>query len=280
MKRVMIGLAVWMLAAGTARAQQRPLATEDPETLTTGLMLIEAGFDHLRDIYYPLSGLQGNLTRFPTIGVSVGIGPIAEVQIDGGLFNRLSITSRKTAPLSSSLDFTGDTTTDVEDIVVATKIKVLSESASRPAIGLRLATKLPNASNESGLGKDTTDFFGYVLVGKTVRSVRIVTNVGLGILGDPIVPNRQDDIYAFGASVARAVREGVELVGEVDVRANFHDSDTPNGNESRGRMVFGGRITKGTVRVDSGLVIGMTSRDPSFGITAGVTWVFTAFRIP
>ena len=81
---------------------------------------------------------------------------------------------------------TGDTTGDVEDIVIGTKVRLVSEGMRRPAFGFRFATKLPNASNESGLGLDTTDFFASVLAGKTVRSVRIVGNVGLGILGDPV----------------------------------------------------------------------------------------------
>ena len=70
-----------------------------------------------------------------------------------------------------------------EDIVVATKIRMVGEGVARPAFGVRFATKLPNASNESGLGLDTADVHASVLVAKTVQSVRTVGNVGLGILG-------------------------------------------------------------------------------------------------
>jgi len=45
-------------------------------------------------------------------------------------------------------------------------------------------------------------------------------------------------------------------------------------------MRLGGRITRGPVRVDGGIIIGMTSRDPSFGFTTGLTWVFRGFRVP
>src|SRR5436305_1224918 len=75
-------------------------------------------------------------------------------------------------------------THDVEDITIATKIRVLTETASRPALGLRFATKLPNASNESGLGLDTTDFYATLLGAKTVESIRVVGNIGAGILAD------------------------------------------------------------------------------------------------
>jgi hypothetical protein len=58
-------MAVWMATVAAAQAQQRPLVTEDPETIGAGLILIEGGLDSFRDVFYPLSGLEGNLFRFP-----------------------------------------------------------------------------------------------------------------------------------------------------------------------------------------------------------------------
>jgi hypothetical protein len=280
MKRVFAIAFVLAFWAASAQAQQRPLLTEDPETIGAGLVLLEGGVDNQREVFYPASGLQGNLLRLPTLGVSFGISSIAELQIDGGLYNRLSITSREDAPLSNQLDFTGNSTHAVEDIVVATKIRVLSETASRPAFGIRLATKLPNASNESGLGLDTTDFYVAGLVGKTVQSIRFVGNLGLGILGDPVRGDRQNDVLTFGASVARAVRQGLEIVGEINGRLDTRSGAAPVGTESRGAMRIGGRFTRSTVRADAGLIFGMTSKDPSIGVTAGLTWVFKGFTIP
>jgi hypothetical protein len=280
MKRVCVMAIVLCAWTAAAEAQQRPLVTEDPETIGAGLVLLEGGIDEQRDVFYPASGLQGNLFRFPTLGVSFGISSIAELQIDGGLYNRLSVTSREDAPLANQLDFSGERTHDVEDIVVATKIRLLSETASRPAFGIRLATKLPNASNESGLGLDTTDFYVSGLFGKTVQSIRFVGNVGLGILGDPVRGDRQNDVLTFGASVARAVRQGLEVVGEINGRVDTRNGDAPIGTESRGAMRLGGRFTRSTVRVDAGLIFGMTSRDPGIGVTAGATWVFKGFTIP
>ena len=148
-------------AAGAAAAQQRPLVTEDPETIGAGRVLLEAGLDYGRGVEYPVSGLTGHLLRVPLIGVSVGISSIAELQFDGGLYNRLTITERDpAAPLASMVTATGDSTSSVEDLVIATKVRVLSEREGRPAFGLRFATKLPNASNESGIGLDTMDFTG------------------------------------------------------------------------------------------------------------------------
>jgi hypothetical protein len=151
-----------LIAVALARpsaAQQRPLVTEDPEPIGAGRVLVEGGIDVAHNQEYPVSGLKGNLWRLPTIGISVGLSSIAELQIDGGLHDQLTITERNpAAPLAGLLTVTGTSTHDVEDIVVATKIRLLQETAGRPAVGIRFATKLPNASNESGLGLDTTDF--------------------------------------------------------------------------------------------------------------------------
>ena len=279
-RRLAAGATAVLLFAGTAAAQQRPLKTEDPETIGAGRLLIEAGVDVERDVFYPVSGLDGNRVSIPTFGLSIGLSSIAEIQIDGGLYQRLSVTDRVPAPLSSVLDFSGDRTTDVEDFVVATKIRLFTEAASRPAMGLRLATQLPNASNESGLGHDVTNFFASLLVAKTVQSVRIVGNGGIAILGDPTsaVPE-QNDLLTYGVSIARALTSSAEAVGELEGRLNAADVPDP-GAESRATVRLGGRYTRGPVRVDAAILIGLTAADPQVGATAGFTWVLNAFRVP
>jgi hypothetical protein len=273
-------LLFFLLPPGQAFAQQRPLVTEDPETVGAGRLLVEGGLDYTREAVFPASGLEGNLLRVPLIGISVGVSSIAEIQLDGGLFNRLNITKRTPAPLSHFLTVSGDSTSDVEDLVVATKIRMVPEGEARPGFGIRFATKLPNASNESGLGLDTTDFYASLLAAKTVESVRIVGNIGTGILGDPTRGDRQNDVLTYGLSFARAISSGGEVVGEVNGRVNTRDGVPPPGTESRSMLRVGGRYTTGTVRVDGALLFGLTSDDPGFGVTGGMTYVFNAFRVP
>jgi hypothetical protein len=272
--------AAWLALAPLAFAQQRPLVTEDPETIGAGLMLAEAGLDYSWDMVYPASGLTGNLLRVPTVGLSLGISSIAEIQIDTGLYNRLSVTQRIDAPLSDMLNVSGDTTSDFENIVVGTKVRLVAEGPRRPAIGLRFATQLPTASNESGLGLDTMDFHFSLLVGKTVQSVRVVGNVGAAILSDPTRGDRQNDVLIYGVSFARALTQAAEIVGEVNGRLHTAAYDPPPGTETRAVMRIGARYTVGPGRVDGGILLGMTSRDPSFGVMAGFTYVFNAFRVP
>jgi hypothetical protein len=216
----------------------------------------------------------------PTIGLSFGLSSIAEFQIDGGLNQRLSITARKLgAPLASLVTATGSTTRSFEDVFIGTKIRVLPEGTSRPAIGLRFTTKLPNASNESGLGTDSMDFYGSLLGAKTVQSIRIVANVGAGILSDPIQGNRQNDVLTYGVSFARAMTTEAEVVGELNGRLSTRSDPFP-GTESRGLLKLGGRYTRGSVRLDAGIFFGLTTIDPTFGFTTGFTYVFNAFKVP
>src|SRR4051812_3829487 len=105
MIRRFIGALVMLGFALPAVAQQRPLQTEDPETIGAGRVLIESGMDYQRDVPFPLSGLRGNLFVVPPIGISIGVSSIAEIQVDGGLYQKLTITDRDPkAPLAHLLD--------------------------------------------------------------------------------------------------------------------------------------------------------------------------------
>lgn len=279
--RMLCSVLAFSGVAGSAFAQQRPLVTEDPEPIGAGRVLIESGLDLAHDYQNPVSGLKGNLLSVPTIGISVGLSSIAELQIDGGVYNRLNIGSRNpNAPLASLLTATGDSTHDVSNAVVATKIRILAETSSRPALGIRFATKLPNASNEKGVDLDTTDFSGAILLAKTVQSIRVVGNVGGGILSDPSLGHRQNDVLLYGLSIARAVTQEIELVSELNGRKSMRSGDAFPGTESRGVLRFGGRYTRGPVRLDAGAFFGLTTLDPTIGFTTGFTFVFNAFTIP
>jgi hypothetical protein len=281
MIRSLIPALVLALFPIAAAAQQRPLVTEDPETIGAGRVLIEGGIDYGSGYEYPASGLEGNLLRFPLLGVSVGISSIAELQVDGGLYNRLTITGRDPlAPLASMVTVTGDRTSSIEDVVIGTKIRLVPEGVTAPSFGVRFATRLPNASNESGIGLDTTDFFLSILGAKTIESVRVVGNLGLGILGNPIRGDSQNDVLTYGLSLARALTPSTEVVGEVNGHVDVSEGPPPPGTESRSILRFGARYTIGGWRADGAILFGLASRDPNLGVAAGFTYVFDAFTLP
>jgi hypothetical protein len=270
-----------LLTASPAFAQQRPLVTEDPEPIGAGRILIEGGMDLAKDAQYPVSGLKGTLLRLPTLGFSFGISSIAELQIDGSIRDVLSINSRNpNAPLASEITEPGDTTHDFGDSVVGIKVRMMAETPQMPAVAIRFATKLPNASNESGLGLDTTDFFASILGAKTVQSIRIVGNIGVGLLSDPTNGHRQNDVLTYGGSFARALTGSAEIVGELNGRVSVRSGEAFPGTETRGFMRFGARYTTGALRLDGGVFLGLTTVDPTIGFTAGFTYVFDAFKVP
>ena len=278
--RMLSAVFVLLMFAGPASGQQRPLVTEDPEPIGAGRVLIEGGLDLQRDYQNPVSGLKGTLVSLPTIGISFGLSSIAELQIDGGIYNNLSISSRNpNAPNAGLLTVTGDSVHDVSNTVLATKIRLLPETASRPAVGIRFATKLGNASNEKGIDLDSTDVSGAVLVAKTMQSIRVVGNIGAAILSNPTSGIGHNDVLIYGLSFARAVTQEAELVGELNGRVSTRINAFP-GTESRGILKIGGRYTHGAVRFDAGVFFGLTTIDPTIGFTAGFTYVFDAFKIP
>ena len=279
--RVRVCVAVFVAIAGVvpAFAQQRPIVTEDPETIGAGRVLLEGGIAFASGAQIPIYGLQGDIWHVPSLGVSIGLSSIAEFQVDSG-FSRMHVTRRGQGPLATVLDFEGAHTSSVEDLILATKIRIVPEGTRRPSFGFRLATKLPNARNESGLGSDMTDVSFALLVGKTVRAVRVVGNIGVAIIGDPTQQAVQYDPTIFGLSLARAVAPGFDVVTEIEGRWQSYKVTPQPAAENRAAVRGGLRFTRGGVRVDAGLSAGFGDIEPGVGFTTGVTWVLDAFRIP
>jgi Putative MetA-pathway of phenol degradation len=257
-------------------AQQRPLITEDPEVIGAGRVLFEAGVETGSDAEYRLSGLKGDQVVLP-IGVSFGLGPIVELQFDSG-YTWLDIAERTPAPLAKAVPSDLTHTSDVVDVTVATKVRIVPEQRSRPSIGVRFATRLPNASNESGLGIDTSSFFATLLIGKTVGSVRVAANAGLAIIGNPVDATSQSDQFVGGVSVIRALTKTIDVAGEVGGRADLSSQGTPPGTEPVAAARGAVRFTRGRLRLDAGVIFGITDVSPDYGATVGVTIVGQAFK--
>jgi hypothetical protein len=274
-------LGVVLVGATTAAAQARPAVTQDPETVGAGMMLVDVGIEHSRGAVFPPSGLHGNLTEFGAFDMSFGISSIAEVQLDGGVRDELWITSRDpSAPLASRVTATGTRTGDVHDGVIGTKVRFLPERAIRPSLAIRFTTRLPNSKHDSGLGMDTMDFNFSLLAGKTMGSLRLVGNFGWSILEDPVHDGIQNDVITYGATVTRAMTPHLGVAVDVSGRANTRNGTPPIGTESRAMLRAGPRLTRGSIRYDGLLLVGLTSHDPDWGVGGGVTCLFRAFAVP
>jgi hypothetical protein len=276
-KRILSTAAVCLVLPITGYAQQRPLVTEDPETIGADRILFEGGIELDDDQSNDAYGVMGDISHLGTFGVSVGVGSNAEIQVDGGLIQRLDISERTLgAPLFATLPLApGEQSSGFADLVVGTKIRVASETEARPAFGVRFGAKLPIAEPEKGIGLGTTDFFVSALIAKTVQSVRTVGNVSLFVMSNPETAQETATALGFGVSIARAMTNAFEVVGEINGRLTTFEDIVPAGLESRGVFRLAGRYTYSMLRLDVGFLAGVTSRDPSFGISAGATYVMT-----
>jgi hypothetical protein len=265
------------LVPAPADAQEQPLLTQDPATIGTGNILLRGEVSYSSDAFFPLSGLTGNLWQLPVFGIDVGIGPIADLQLSGGPYDRLSITRRAAAPFSGDLVVTGNSTYDVDDLSIGTKITLVPEGVERPALAFRFSVRLPNSKHTSGLGQDTTDFSASVLPGKTMGPLRAFGNIGFAILSEPANGPKQNDVVTYGAAASLKFARHLELVGEVNGRWSVRNGVAPIGTESRSRAQVGGAYTRGHLRYDAAMFFGLTPIDPSIGVSAGLSVLFHAF---
>ena len=263
-----------LLVSGPAVAQQRPLETQDPDPIGEGKILVEMGGMYLREQSFPVSGLRGHYTNAPSLGLRFGVGGVAELQVTHISYQHLTVTERFDAPRDHVLMFDGNSTSSFDDLVVGAKIRLLGERSNRPSLGMHFSTRVPNASDESGLGKDTMDFRNSVLVGKTMGPVRTVLNVGLGILGDPTNGVRQNDVLLYGLSVVGRVADSLEVVAEVNGHRNTSSGKVPPGTDSTAFARGGLRYLRGNVRIDGAIVWGLYELDATIGGTIGISFLF------
>jgi hypothetical protein len=250
--------AIVSLGASSLHAQQRPLLTEDARLIPSGSVELETGFTYEDQAVYTVSGLEGTHIALMPSGVHFGLGDRAEFQITGTIQDYL-----KPADNTWHNDF--------GDISLSTKMKIASESGKVPIISFRPTVVLPNANQASGLGLNTTRFFASVLMGKTIKKSFLYGNVGLGIMDDATIAGEQNDVLTYGVAAIVPLGAHFKWVGEVNGLKNPRKRGPAPGSESRSQVRTGLQIDAAGFRWDVGALAGLTSFDPNWGITFGLT---------
>jgi hypothetical protein len=266
-------LAACLAAPWTAYGQQYPLNTDDAELLKTGRVRAEFGIEFLQQQRYSLSGLQGDLTRFGVSRILVGAGEYAEFQISGVMQDVLSVSSRTQPYIPPT--FSGNSTSDFGDLVLGTKFKFFSEQARRPSMAFKFAVELPNAKHDSGLGTDETEFYSSLLFKKHFGGCQILANLGLAILGSPVLEGRQTDPFTYGIAAIVPMHPGINLVAEINGRQG---PPARVGNENKSQVRAGIQLWTGGIRWDLAAIAGLMHFDPKSGVAVGVTYEFQAFQ--
>ncbi|HUF90685.1 MAG TPA: hypothetical protein VMR66_11975 [Gemmatimonadota bacterium] len=266
--------AAGLRAQAPPHAAQRPLVTVDPALAASGWAAIETGTSFFHDREIPAAGLRGDVLRVPDLTLRLSVGRRVEIRVDTG-YEVLLVRERREGPLSAQLDYDGESSSDIRDPVVSTLVRLREESTGGPALGFRIATRLPVASNESGLGLDTTDFFASLLAAKNAGPYRWVANLGLGILGVPTAETSQNDVVTYGLSLSRRVGERVALVAGVDGHVDPSGQVHP-GTEDTAVLRFGTRMGNAASTIDAAILLGLAEVDSPVAFTVGLT---RAFRV-
>lgn len=275
MTRLVYILTLLMCSVITAAAQQRPLITEDVDIIPPGSIRIEAGIDFMQGAKYPVSGIKGDLTRVGVIGVSFGMSPNVEFQIEGVAQNYVSINSRGPSAIPLSIAPGANSTNDIGDFKLSAKFKLRNETRRGPSLGFRFGVELPNSDEARAIGLNQTNAFGSILIGKKFgHDGRLNTfgNLGVAILTAPTVLFTQNDLLTYGVAGIFRVNKQFAIAGEVNGRANTRPGNGPLGTESQAEARLGMQIRASGLRFDFAGIKGLTSFSPNSGFTVGVTY--------
>lgn len=286
MRRILIGLALMLVAVIGTSAQQRPLLTDDVDITVPGSLDIAVGVDFFQDAKFPLSGIRGDLTRVGDIRIRTGLAPNVEIQMEGALQNYVAINSQTTPPPIPPA-FNVNSTNDFDDFTVSTKIKLRAEGRLMPAVGLKFGFQMPNSNETRGIGTNQINIFTKLLlqkkfgsmVGRTPR-FNAMGNLGLGIMTAPLQRFTQNDVFLYGLAGIFRATDHVNIVSEVNGRMNTRSGDAPLGTESIGQFRIGTQIRTSGLRFDTAAAFGLTRFSPRTGITFGVTYITPSIFTP
>ena len=277
MKRLLIGLSLLCATSITSSAQQRPLLTDDVDITPSGTLEISAGVDFFQNAKFPLSGINGDLTRVGDIRIRTGLAANVELQIEGTIQNYVAINSRGASAIP--LNVTGNSTNDFDDYTVSAKVKLRNETRLLPAVGLKFGYQMPNTDQALGIGTNQINIFTKILfqkkfgklVGRTPK-FNLMGNLGLQIMTAPIERFTQNDLMLYGLAGIYRLTDHVNIASEVNGRINTRGGTAPLGTESSGQFRIGTQIRASGLRFDAAAAFGLTKFSPRTGIIFGVTY--------
>ena len=268
---------LFLLFSLSGFGEQRPLVTEDVDIIKPGDIRVQFGFQLDQKQRFGLSGLSGDVTHIGDVGIYFGMSPNVEFEVTGTIRNYLNIETRGVSVVPLSIGAKTDTH-DVRDFTLAAKFKLANETAYMPSLGFKFGVTLPNTDQAKGIGTNTTNAFGMVLVGKHFFNDRLSTfgNIGIAILTNPVLGTSQNDVILYGAAASVKINDRFNMVGEINGRKSTR---TPfAGTESLGEARIGFQLKAAGLQWDSAFIKGYTPFSPKYGITLGVTSDIPAFK--
>jgi hypothetical protein len=281
-------LALFCLAL-SAMGQQRPLLTEEVDTVPAGSVRFGLGVDFIQDAKFPLSGLKGDLTRVGVITMTIGVNSNVEFQVEGTLQNFVAINSLQSpSPIPLSIPGGSNSANDSGDFTISTKFKLRNETKTLPALGFKFGVTLPNSDQARGIGTNQVNAFGKIIVQKRFgrqysdkqHFANLFANIGLGIMPAPLQTFAQNDVLLYGVGGIFRINKMINFVGDLNGRASTRSGSAPLGTESISELRLGTQIKASGLRFDTAAIIGLGRFSPRSGITFGVTYQSPAIFTP
>ena len=210
------------------------------------------------DLSYPLSGLKGDLLRWPPFESASVSARSPSCRWTAGSTIDSTINETEPAPFSDRLDFTGNVTTDIEDLVIGTKLRLVTEASGRPRLGSASprACPMPATKADSAWTRWTSTRPGW---SERPSIDQGGGNAGIGILGDP---TRGDELSR--RAHLRPVRRSRPPPGQTGVGGKRPGAPR-RGTMPRGRKIAvrsaSAAASRPVVRFDGAIIVGLTSRD-------------------
>jgi len=256
-------LAVLLAAAASARAQSRPLQTEEATTAPSGTVVFETGFEVIAAEPSFVTGAERTRWDGPLLRLVYSPADVVELDLEW-----VAAVGAGCEPgLSGVWDF--------GDMTLRTKLRLLDGRGRSPTVSGRFGVVLPQTSYEDedldfrplALGPNTIRFFVEGLLAQPVGPVRMDVNAGLFVHDDPNKPHDQLDFLSYGLAARWAVRPGWEIVAEVAGRAG----EGKPGADQRSEARVGARYTRGRLRFDAALRRGLIREQGTWGATVGLS---------
>ncbi len=243
------------------------LSTNYFQPIKRGTLLGYLGVEYQHNWKAPLSGFHGNLRRLGSLHLQFFFSETVSLQVKGTIIQLLRMDNSQ---LDSETNQHLHQTSDVGDFTITTLGQVISPGKYRPAIGIRVTTKLPNTNQNLGLGNNTTDVIMAIVMSKSYGSTKFFLDSGVGILSPPRRLNVQNDVFVYGFGMIWNVSPEVRFASEINGFMSSTDHP-PAGTEDRSHIKLGVAWTFSRVALELFSSYGLTQRDGDFGIQLGLS---------
>ncbi len=263
MKRSLPVIILLVGVLSSAYAQRPVILTERAGTMGAGRVELGIGLEYFKKTEAPALDYPFSELRLMVAGAHFGVADNVDFNLDwrGGLLAHFPM---------------GGSGFDWGDLMISSKIRILKEGSIWPAFGVRSSVKLPNTSYlPYRLGSDQTDVHLHVLMSKTWGHVLTAMNVGVGIVGDPLNPGRQDDMIMISSAAILPVSYASRLFLEI------YGFDGHLDNDDKLMLRFGGSTTIGGLQWHAygGVRLAGDNRDFATAFEASENWSVALFVI-